>query len=89
MKLNISTSPFKKRISFSHLAQTIMLSLQFLKAKTCVKAVIVISELAKYFFALQRIFSIGSNPADALVGFHVFTGCDIIERFLGKSKGLW
>ena len=24
-----------------------------------------------------------------LVGFHVFTGCDIIRRFLGKSKALW
>ena len=48
-KLNTSTSLFKKRISFSHLAQTIMLSLQFLKGKTCVKAVMIISELAKHF----------------------------------------
>ena len=48
-KLNTSTSLFKKRISFSHLAKTIMLSLQFLKGKTCVKAVMIISELAKHF----------------------------------------
>ena len=51
-KLNISTSLFKKRISFSHLTQTIMLSLQFLKGKTCAKAVMIISELAKDFFLL-------------------------------------
>ena len=48
-KLNTSTSLFKKRTSFSHLAKTIMLSLQFLKGKTCVKAVMIISELAKHF----------------------------------------
>ena len=48
-KLNTSTSLFKKRISFSNLAKTIMLSLQFLKGKTCVKAVMIISELAKHF----------------------------------------
>ena len=48
-KLNTSTSLFKKRISFSNLAKTIMLSLQFLKGKTCVKAAMIISELAKHF----------------------------------------
>ena len=83
----------KKRISFSHLAQTIMLSLQFLKEKTCVKAVMVISELTKHFcfvFLCMKCYeSIGSNHADALIRFHVFTGCDVIGRFLGKSKALW
>ena len=48
-KLNTPVSLFKKRISFSHLAQTILLSLQFLKGKPCVKAVMIISELAKHF----------------------------------------
>ena len=93
MKLNIWTSLFKKCISFSHLAQTIMLSLQFLKGKTCVKAVMIISQLAKHFFFFfhcrECYESIGSNHADALVGFHVSTGCDIIRGFLGKSKALW
>ena len=86
MKLNISTSLFKKRISFSHLAQTIML-----KEKTCVKAVMIISEFTKHFFFHCRecYESIDSSHADALVGFHVFTGCDVIRRFLGKSKALW
>ena len=32
--------------------------------------------------------SIGSNHADVLVGFHVFAGCDIIGRVLGKSKAI-
>ena len=93
MKLNIWTSLFKKCISFSHLAQTILLSLQFLKGKTCVKAVMIISQLAKhfcFFFHCRECYeSIGSNHADALVGFHVSTGCDIIRGFLGKSKALW
>ena len=90
-KVNISSSLFKKSISSSHLTQTIMLSLQFLKGKTCVKAVMIISELGKHFFFHCRecYESIVSNHADALVGFHVFTGCDIIGRFLGKSKALW
>ena len=95
-KLNILTSLFKKRISFSHLTQTIMLSLQFLKGKTCVKAVTIILELSKHFCFLLFFFhcrecyeSIDSNHADVLVGFHVFTRCDIIGRFLGKSKALW
>ena len=92
MRLNISTRLFKKRISFSHLAQTTMLSLQFLKEKTCVKAVMIISELAKhcfFFFHCRECYeSIGSNHADALVGFHVFTGCEVIGRFLDKSKAL-
>ena len=88
----MSTSLFKKRISFSHLEQTIMFSLQFLKEKTCVRAVIIISELAKHFFFFhcrECYESIGSSHADTLVGFHVFTGCDVIGRFLGKSKVLW
>ena len=94
MKLNISSSLFKKRISFSHLTQTIMLPLQFLEGKTCMKAVMIISELAKHFcfvfFHFRECYeSIGCNHADALVGFHVFTGCGIIRRFLGKSKSLW
>ena len=50
MELNMSTSLFKKRISFSNLEQTIMFSLQFLKEKTCVRGVMIISELAKHFF---------------------------------------
>ena len=29
------------------------------------------------------------SNAEALVGFHVFTGCDISGSFLGKSKALW
>ena len=70
-----------------------MLSLQFLKGKTCVKAVMIISQLAKHFFFFfhcrECYESIGSNHADALVGFHVSTGCDIIRGFLGKSKALW
>ena len=70
-----------------------MLSLQFLKEKTCVKAVVIISKLVKhfrfFFHCRECCESIGSNHADALVGFHVFTGCDIIGRFLGKSKTLW
>ena len=70
-----------------------MLSLQFLKEKTCVKAVVIISKLAKrfrfFFHCRECCESIGSNHADALVGFHVFTGCDAIGRFLGKSKTLW
>ena len=87
MKLNISSSLFKKRISFSLLTQMIMLSLLYLKGKTCVKAVMIISELAKHFFfhCMECFKSIGSNHADALVGFHVFTGCDIIGRFLSKT----
>ena len=93
MKLNIWTSLFKKCISFSHLAQTIMLSLQFLKGKTCVKAVMIISQLAKHFFFFfhcrECYESIGSNHADALVGFHISTGCGIIRGLLGKSKALW
>ena len=68
-----------------------MLSLQFLKEKTCVKAVMIISELVKnFFFHCRECYeSIGRNHADALVGFHVFTGCDVIGRILGKSKALW
>ena len=42
-----------------------------------------------FFHCRECYESIGSNRADALVGFHVFTGCDIIGRFLGKSKALW
>ena len=58
------------------------------------KGVMIISELAKHFcfcfFHCRECYeSIGSNHADALVEFHVFTGCDIIGRFLGKSKALW
>ena len=74
-KLNISTNLFKKRISFSHLTQTIT-SLQSLKGKTSVKAVLIISEIAKrffFFFHCRECYkSIGSSHADALVGFHVF-----------------
>ena len=64
-----------------------MLPLQFLKEKTCVKAVMIISELAKY--CREYYESIGSSHADRLVGFHVFKRCDVIGRFLGKSKALW
>ena len=42
-----------------------------------------------FFHCRECYESIGSNHADALVGFHVFAGCDIIGRFLGKSKALW
>ena len=53
----------------------------------------IVSELVKHFcfvFHCRECYeSIGSNHADALVGFHVFTGCDIIGHFLGKSKALW
>ena len=70
-----------------------MFSLPFLKGKTCVKAVMIISELSKhfcYFFHCREYHeSKGNNHADALVGFHVFTECDIIGRFLGKSKALY
>lgn len=33
--------------------------------------------------------SIGTKHAEALVGFHVFTGCDQIGRFQGISKSKW
>ena len=98
MKLNILTSLSKMHITFSHLSQTIMLSLQFLKGKTCVKSVIIISELTKHFFFVFFVFVfhcrecyelLGSNHADVLVVFHVFTGCGVIRRFLGESKALW
>ena len=43
-----------------------------------------------FFFHCRECYeSISSNHAEALVGFHVFTGCDIIGPFLGKSKALW
>ena len=32
---------------------------------------------------------LGPELCAALVGFHVFTGCDQIGRFNGKSKGAW
>ena len=83
-KLNISTSLFKKGISFSRLTQTIKLSLKFLKAKTCESSH---DYFSIFFFHCGECYkSIGSNHADTSVGFHVFTGCDIIGRFLGKSK---
>ena len=41
-----------------------------------------------YYYCRECYESIGSNQADALVGFHVSTECDIIGRFLGKSKAL-
>ena len=70
-----------------------MLPLQFLKGKTWVKAVMIISEFAKHFcfvfYCRECYKSIASNHADALVGFHVFTGCYIIRRFLGKSNAFW
>ena len=87
-KLNISTSLFKKGISFSRLTQTIKLSLQFLKGKTCESSRDYFRSI--FFFHCGECYkSIGSNHADTSVGFHVFTGCDIIGRFLGKSKALW
>ena len=42
-----------------------------------------------FYYCRECYESIGSNHADVLVGFYVFTGCDIIGRFLGKSKALW
>ena len=33
--------------------------------------------------------SIGTKHVDALVGFHVFTGCDQNGRFRGISKSKW
>ena len=61
------------------------------------KSVIIISELTKHFcFFFVFVFhcrecyeSLGSNHADVLVVFHVFTGCGVIRRFLGESKALW
>ena len=53
------------------------------------KAVVIISEAFFFFHCGECYKSIGSNHADTSVGFHVFTGCDIIGRFLGKSKALW
>ncbi|MEO0688202.1 MAG: hypothetical protein AAFY76_24875, partial [Cyanobacteria bacterium J06649_11] len=32
---------------------------------------------------------LGPELCAALIGFHVFTGCDQIGRFNGKSKGTW
>ena len=52
MELNMSTSLFKKRISFSHLEQTIMFSLQFLKEKTSVRAVWLFQNSQNIFFFL-------------------------------------
>ena len=49
-----------------------------------------ITREAFFFFHWRKCYeSIGSNHTEALVGFHVFTGCDIIGRFLGKSKAIW
>ena len=43
---------------------------------------------AFFFFHFRKCYeSIGS--ANALLGFHVFRGCDVIGHFLGKSKALW
>ena len=43
---------------------------------------------AFFFFHFRKCYeSIGS--ANALLGFHVFRGCDIIRHFFGKSKALW
>ena len=42
-----------------------------------------------FYYCRECYESIGSNHADVLVGFYVFTGCDITGRFLGKSKALW
>ena len=43
-----------------------------------------------FFFHCRECYeSIGSNHADALVGFHISTGCGIIRGLLGKSKALW
>ena len=33
--------------------------------------------------------AIGANRAQAILGFHVLTGCDQIGRFFGKSKLSW
>ena len=39
-----------------------------------------------FFFSLHGMFQINRQQSCcALVGFHVFTGCDIIERFLSKT----
>ena len=32
---------------------------------------------------------LGPELCAALMGFHIFTGCDQIGRFNGKSKGAW
>ena len=56
------------------------------------------SESSRYYFRTHEAFffhcrecyeSLGSNHADALVVFHVFTGCGIIGCFLGQSEALW
>ena len=89
MKVNISSSLFKKSISSSHLTQTIILSLQFLKEKHVWKQ-LWLSQNSRsiFFFHFRKCYeSIGS--ANALLGFHVFRGCDVIGHFLGKSKALW
>ena len=61
--------------------------------KNMCKAVMIISQLAKHFcfcFQCRECYeSIDSNHADALVGFHISTGCDIIRGLLGKYKALW
>ena len=77
------------------MTQTIVLSLQFLKGQTCENSHDYFTTrktflfLFLFFYCRECYESIGSNHADVLVGFYVFTGCDIIGRFLGKSKALW
>ena len=40
--------------------------------------------------SVQRCFeALGSKRAEAILGFHVLTGCDQIGRFSGKSKSSW
>ena len=39
---------------------------------------------------VQQCFeALGSKQAEAILGFHVLTGCDQIGRFSGKSKSSW
>ena len=39
---------------------------------------------------VQRCFeALGSKQAEAILGFHVLTGCDQIGHFSGKSKSSW
>ena len=92
MKLNISTSLFKKSIS-SQIWHKRCCHYSFWREKHVWKQPWLFQNSRSIFFVFfhcrECYESIGSNHADTLVGFHVFTGCDVIGRFLGKSKALW
>ena len=45
----------------------------------------------KWIDVTSRVYpqEIGRTKAEALIGFHCFSGCDTIETFSGKSKAKW